>query len=160
MKQLAISQPSFFSTHQYLSAIYLDGGDASGYLAEAAKAAALSHDAGELALVREAEIGYRSGGQQGMLRSILRVQKKSFDEGRTPAFFVAETYARLGDRTEALRYLETSFHRHEVAFLTIRVHEPFFITAWRSCVPAIGRAGWATSTPISVPIARFIRRLH
>jgi len=125
LKQLAISQPSFFSTHQYLSAIYLDEGDASGYLAEAAKAANLSHDAGETVLVREADIGYRSGGQQGMLRNIYRVRKKSFDEGRTPAFFVAETYARLGESTEALHYLETSFHRHEVAFLTIRVHEPF-----------------------------------
>lgn len=127
LKQLAVSQPSFFSTHQYLSAIYLDSGDASGYLEEAAKAAALSHDAGETALVREAENGYRSGGQPGMLRSILRVRKKEFEEGRTSAFFVAETYARLGERTEALRYLETSFHRHEVAFLTIRVHESFLL---------------------------------
>jgi Flp pilus assembly protein TadD len=126
MKQLAVSQPAFFSTHQYLSAIYLDANDAPKYLEEAAKAAALSHDAGEAALVQQAEDGYRAGGEQAMLQSILRVKKENFEQGTTPAFAVAETYARLRDGKEALRYLETSFHRHEVAFLTMRVHEPFF----------------------------------
>lgn len=126
LQQLAVSQPSFFSTHQYLSAIYLDANDAPKYLEEAGKAAALSHDTGQAALVREAQEGYRSGGEQGMLESILRVQKKYFDEGSTSAFAVAEAYARLGNSQESLHYLETSFHRHEVAFLTMRVHEPFF----------------------------------
>ncbi len=126
LKQLAVSQPAFFSTHQYLSAIYLDENDAPKYLEEAAKAAALSHDAGEAALVQEAQNGYRSGGEQGMLQSILRVKRKNFEQGTTPAFAVAETYARLKDTKESLHYLETSFHRHEVAFLTMRVHEPFF----------------------------------
>jgi tetratricopeptide (TPR) repeat protein len=125
LKQLAVSQPAFFSTHQYLSAIYLDEGDAPNYLMEAGKAAALSHNAGEAALVQEADKGYRSGGEQGMLQSILLVQKKNFEQGSIPAFAVAEAYARLKDGKEALRYLETSFHRHEVAFLTMRVHEPF-----------------------------------
>ena len=83
LKQIAVSQPAFFSTHQYLSAIYLDENDAPKYLEEAAKAAALSHDAGEAVLVQEAEDGYRSGGEQGMLQSILRVKKKHFNEGTT-----------------------------------------------------------------------------
>ncbi len=126
LKQLAASQPAFFSTHQYLSAIYLDENDAPKYLEEAAKAAASSHDAGQAALVREAEAGYRSGGEQGMLQSILRLQKKNFEQGNVLAFSVAETYARLKDDKQALHYLETSFHRHEVAFLTMRVHEAFF----------------------------------
>ncbi len=125
LKQIAVSQPAFFSTHQYLSAIYLDENDAPKYLEEAAKAAALSHDAGEATLVQEAKEGYRSGGEQGMLESILRVQKTHFDEGNASAFAVAEAYARLKDGKESLHYLETSFHRHEVAFLTMRVHEPF-----------------------------------
>ncbi len=125
LKQIAVSQPAFFSTHQYLSVIYLADNDAPKYLEEAAKAAALSHDAGEAALVQEAEDGYRSGGEQGMLQSMLRVQKKRFDEGSTPAFDIAATYARLRDSKESLHYLDTAFHRHEVAFLTIRVHEAF-----------------------------------
>jgi tetratricopeptide (TPR) repeat protein len=126
LEQLAVSQPSFFSIHQYLSMIYLNDHDAAKYLTEAAKAAELSHDAREAARVREAENGYRSGGEPEMLQSVLRVQKKDFDEGNASAFAVAETYARLGDGEEAVHYLQTSFHRHEVAFLSIRVHEPFF----------------------------------
>ena len=125
LQRLTVSQPAFFSTHQYLSAIYLDENDSPKYLEEAAKAAASSHDAGEAAVVQEAAAGYRSGGEQGMLQSILKVQKKRFDEGSTSAFAVAETYARLKDGKEVLHYLATSFHRHEVAFLTIRVHEAF-----------------------------------
>ncbi len=58
-----------------------------------------------------------------MLQSMLRVQKKYFEAERMPAFFVATTYARLGEKKEALHYLQTSFQRHEVAFLAIRVHE-------------------------------------
>jgi hypothetical protein len=40
-----------------------------------------------------------------------------------PAFFIAETYGRLGDSQGTLQYLKTSFQRHEVAFLAIRVDQ-------------------------------------
>jgi tetratricopeptide (TPR) repeat protein len=123
LKQLSESQPGFFSTHQYLSYLYLDSGDYPNYLAEASKAAALSHDQHEMEIVRAAESGYRSGGGRKMLESVLRVQKKLFDSGSMPAFFIAETYGRLGDREGALQYLKTSFQRHEVAFLAIRVDQ-------------------------------------
>jgi tetratricopeptide (TPR) repeat protein len=123
LKQLAESQPGFFSTHQYLSYIYLDNGDVPNYLAEASKAAALSRDAHEMEIVRAAESGYHTGGQRQMLENILRVRKKYFDDGSMPAFFVAETYGRLGERQGALQYLKTSFQRHEVAFLAIRVDQ-------------------------------------
>ncbi len=123
LKQLSESQPGFFSTHQYLSYIYLDNGDYPNYLAEATKAAALSRDQHEMEIVRAAETGYRSGGGRAMLESILRVQKKLFDSGSMPAFFIAETCGRLGDREGVLHYLKTSFQRHEVAFLAIRVDQ-------------------------------------
>jgi tetratricopeptide (TPR) repeat protein len=123
LKQLSGSQPDFFSTHQYLSYIYLDDGDYPSYLAEASKAAALSHNAQEMEIVRAAENGYHSGGRTEMLESILRVQKKYFDSGSMPAFFIAETYGRLGDHQNTLQYLKTSFQRHEVAFLAIRVDQ-------------------------------------
>jgi tetratricopeptide (TPR) repeat protein len=123
LRQLAESQPGFFSTHQYLSYLYLDNGDYPDYLAEAGKAAALSRDKHEMEIVRAAESGYRFGGRREMLESILLVQKKLFDGGSMPAFFIAETYGRLGDRNGALQCLKTSFQRHEVAFLAIRVDQ-------------------------------------
>ena len=126
LKQLSISQPGFFSTHQYLALIYLANNDYLNYLEEARKAAALSHNEHEMAIVVEAEKGYRAGGGKEMLESILRMQKKYFEQGSLPAFVVADTYARLGNRPETLRYLKLSFQRHEVAFLSIRVSEPLF----------------------------------
>ena len=58
-----------------------------------------------------------------MLLNMVRAQKKYFEAGKMSAFFVATTYARLGEKQQALRYLTISFQRHEVAFLAIRVHE-------------------------------------
>ena len=125
LRQLADSQPAFFSIHQYLSLIYLDQGNDPGYLQEATKAAELSRNEQALAIVRAADQGYRAGGRQEMLRNILQTQKKYFEDGSLSAFDIASTCSRLSDVDGALRYLRLSFHRHEVAFLAIRVHESF-----------------------------------
>lgn len=130
LQQLSASQPAFFSTHQYLSDMYLYSGDSENFLREAKQAAQLSHNTQQLDVVDEAEDGYRTGGTHGMLLSMLRAQKKYFDEGTLPAFFVAQTYARLGDRDQTLQYLRTSLERHEVALLSARVDEPF-APLWR-----------------------------
>ncbi len=125
LKQLSASQPAFFSTHRYLSLIYVDKGDYPAYLEEGGKAAELSGDAQEMAIVQQAGEGYRLGGASGMFQSIALAQKQYFEAEKLPAFSVATTYARMGQKNEALRYLQTSFRRHEVAFLAIRVHEAF-----------------------------------
>lgn len=57
------------------------------------------------------------------LEIMVLAQKHYFDAEKMPAFSVATSYARMGDKEQALRYLRTSFRRHEVAFLAIRVHE-------------------------------------
>jgi len=123
LKQLSASQPAFFSTHDYLAHLYLDEGDDADYLQEAGLAATLSRDEHKMEMVRAGQQGYQAGGHNGMLQSILRVQMKYFDEGIVTAFDIASTYARLQNSGEAIRYLTLSFHRHEVAFLAIRIHE-------------------------------------
>jgi tetratricopeptide (TPR) repeat protein len=125
LKQLSASQPAFFSTHRYLSLIYVDKGDYPAYLEEAGKAAELSGDLQEKVIVQQAREGYRLGGASGMFQSMALAQKQYFEAEKLPAFSVATTYARMGQKNEALRYLQTSFRRHEVAFLAIRVHEAF-----------------------------------
>ena len=125
LRQIEKTQPTFFSTHEYLAHIYQADRDYPHYLQEARKSAALSHDEHELAILHAAEKGFHSGGGEEMLRSILRMQKKFFDEGAMPAFLVASTYAQLGDKAETLRYLQTSYQRHETEFVSIRTYEPF-----------------------------------
>jgi tetratricopeptide (TPR) repeat protein len=123
LKQLSASQPSFFSTHDYLAHLYLDEDDDPDFLQEASEAATLSHDEHKMEIARAGQQGYRAGGREGMLQNILRVQKKYFDDGTVTAFDMASSHARLQNSDEAIRYLKLSFHRHEVAFLAIRIHE-------------------------------------
>jgi tetratricopeptide (TPR) repeat protein len=125
LKRLEVAQPTFFSTHQYLADIYLDGRAYADYLEQARKSAALSHDESQIVVLRAAEQGFKSGGGIEMLRSILGVQKKLYAEGRVQAFSVAITCAYLGDKAETLRYLDFSDRRHEASFPWIRVHQAF-----------------------------------
>ncbi len=125
LKQLEIAQPTFFSTHKYLADIYLANRDYGTYLKQARESAELSHDESQLAILRVAEQGFKSRGGQGMLKNILDAQKKLYAEGRVPAFSVATTCSYLGNKPEALRYLQLSDQRHETSFATIRVHQAF-----------------------------------
>src|SRR5271157_4334498 len=126
LRQLEVAQPAFFSTHQYLSDIYLANRDYANYLEQARKSAELSHDESQLTMLDAAEQGFKSGGRQGMLENILGIQKKLDAEGRVPAFLVATTCGYLGNKTEALRYLEISERRHEASFISIRSHQAFY----------------------------------
>ena len=126
LRQLEVAQPAFFSTHQYLSDIYLANRDYANYLEQARKSAELSHDESQLTMLDAAEQGFKSGGRQGMLENILGIQKKLDAEGRVPAFLVATTCGYLGNKAEALRYLEISERRHEASFISIRSHQAFY----------------------------------
>lgn len=125
LNQIKAAQPAFFSTHKYLSYIYLVRRDYPNYLAEAMQAARLSHDESELAIAHAAERGFKSGGERAMLENILRTQKKLYAEGRLSGFLVASTCARLGQTEDALRYLQASYEQHDSFFLTIRTDEAF-----------------------------------
>ena len=126
LKRLEVAQPTFFSTHQYLSDIYLANRDYANYLEQARKSAELSRDESQLAILHAAEQGFKSDGRHGMLENILGIQKKLNAEGRVPAFFVATTCAYLGNKAEALRYLQISKRLHEASFISIRSHQAFY----------------------------------
>ncbi len=123
LKQIEASQPAFFSTHKYLSYIYLSKRDYPNYLAEAAEAARLSQDKQEMAIVRSAEQGFKAGGERQMLENILQVQKKFYAEGQLSSYFLARTAARLGQPDEALRYLHDSYRKHDSFLLSLRADE-------------------------------------
>lgn len=117
LKQIAASQPGFISTHRYLSYAYWQKRDYPNYLSEARLAAQLSHDDDELAIVRASEQGFRKGGERGLLESRLELQKKLCANNKLSPFRVAQTAAMLGEKQEALRYLQMSYQRHDENFL-------------------------------------------
>lgn len=125
LKQLEASQPEFYSTHMYLAQLYLAKHEPQNYLAEWRQAATLAQKQNDLAVVSAAEEGFKSGGERGMFEAMLKMQQKLYAEGQAPAFVVAETAARLGQKGDAMRYLQAAYRDHDAYFLSIRLNPAF-----------------------------------
>jgi tetratricopeptide (TPR) repeat protein len=119
LRQIETAEPSFRSAHLYLSYIYFVSRDCRNYLAESREAAESSRDSVELSIAAEAEKGFASGGAQGMLESMLRVQRRLSLQGRYPLFRVAETFAMLGRKRDALDDLNASYKKRELYMVTL-----------------------------------------
>jgi len=142
LKQVAETEPAFLSTHRYLAMIDLINGNFRDYLAEAKKAAVLSGNNNELAIVKAGEKGLHAGGSRAMLQDILGEEKQLYSEGRIGAYRLAQTAALLGDKQEAISYLRTARERHDLALAGI-LADPYFVglhgdTAYRELVSQVG----------------------
>jgi tetratricopeptide (TPR) repeat protein len=121
LRQIEAAEPSFRSAHRHLSYICFVSKDCRNYLSESRLAAESSHDAVELAVVAEAEKGFSASGSPGMFENLLRIQKKFANEGKYPAFLVAETSGLLGRKRDALDYLAASYKQRELYMATLPV---------------------------------------
>jgi tetratricopeptide (TPR) repeat protein len=119
LKQVENVDPASQSPHVYLARIYLDQGDSANYLAESRQAAELSHDVQALALLAAAQDSFGSKGILGMLETILEHQKTLLAEGRSTYYEVAQTYARLGKRDQAVDQLQAAFEHREMNILVM-----------------------------------------
>ncbi len=142
LKQLEKTEPAFPSTYRYLQTAALMNDDYVAYLEAGGKAARLLHDQRELAVVKAGDTGLARGQQQGMFENMLAEQKKFYAEGHLPAYDLAQTYSLLGNKREALEYLQTAYQRHEAALVSIRNNPAFeglhSDPAFRSLVVQIG----------------------
>jgi thioredoxin-like negative regulator of GroEL len=125
LKQIQDAEPSFASTHRYLSEIYFDRQDYEDYLYEWERTAVLTRDQRELALVRAAQDGFAQAGSVRMLENTLRIQKQYYKKGSLPAYALAATCARLGKNEEAFRYLATAYNRRESYLLYLATDTAF-----------------------------------
>ena len=121
LKQIETTEPDFLSPHNYLAAIYFVQGDYRQYLEESRIAATLLHDERRLAVVGASEKGFASGGSRGMLNATLKEQQTLHDNGKEAAYFLAGTYAALGEKKEALDNLQDSYQKREPEMLSIRI---------------------------------------
>jgi len=113
LKELIEAEPSFMSPHRYLAEIYFELHRYPEYLTQATEAARLSKDEVELAILGDGARGFRSGGSQMMLESILRDEKRFYAEGRVSAYRLARTYSSLGHQREAITYLRIALDRRD-----------------------------------------------
>ncbi len=120
LKQLESTESAFLSTYTYLQDAALMNRDYPAFLEEGGKAARLRHDPQALAIVKAGEKGFARGQRQGMFESMLEEQKKLYAEGRLPAYDLAQTCAFLGNKPEALAYLQLAYDHHELGLTSIR----------------------------------------
>jgi tetratricopeptide (TPR) repeat protein len=117
LEQLASSEPSLSSTHDYLGRLFWQQANYGKALSEWRQSAELRHDQDALAVLEAGERGLAANGLRGLYESELIVQKEIVDRGAGSAYALASTYAALGKKQEAMLYLQMSFDRHESGVL-------------------------------------------
>ncbi len=108
LQQMEADEPKFISPHRYLRFAYLESLDYPNYLKELKLESSLTKDPSQIAIADAAAKGFESGGEKGLLASLLREQQVLYKAGKLSAYFIAETYARSGDKPAAMQYLEAA----------------------------------------------------
>ena len=125
LRQLEQADPNSVSVHRYLRFIYMETGEDSNYLSELKKEGPLLYDASFLSIAAAAEKGFAAHGRTGMLKGQVEQQKKLYAEGKVSPYFVAESYAELGNTQEALKYLQACYDRHADETINVAVDAAF-----------------------------------
>jgi DNA-binding winged helix-turn-helix (wHTH) protein/tetratricopeptide (TPR) repeat protein len=112
LKQVEAAEPDFVSPHRYLKAAYLETGDYLNYLFELKKEAVLCQDAAGLAIAEAAAKGFAAGGAKGMFTSEAEQEQRLYYQGKVSPYIMAETYSKLGNSQDALKYLALACDRH------------------------------------------------
>jgi hypothetical protein len=120
LNQITASQPDFVPPHRYLAeTIYFPEGNYSAYLKEMDTVAHLRHDAKAEKEVAAEQKAYSGSDKQGLLDERLSAAREAFDHSGGSAFELATAYADLGQKKDALKYLEIAYQRHDLRLTTL-----------------------------------------
>jgi tetratricopeptide (TPR) repeat protein len=125
LKEIETTEPSFLSAHRYLSEIYLARKDYPNYLKEWREMAVLRKDQNEVAVEKSAEEGFAKGGYAAMLQATLDAQRDLNKKGLLPAYSLAVTYARLGEKQNSLQCLREAYDKHDSSLLFLSTDPAF-----------------------------------
>ncbi|MFZ0686395.1 MAG: tetratricopeptide repeat protein [Terriglobales bacterium] len=125
LKQLESTDPNLATTHSYLARLYFDRKDYENFFHESKEAARLRHDDEGLALANAAEEGFNAGGLEGMRESMLPVQKEMVGRNLGSAYDLAATYALLGKKEEAVKYLQAAYEKRDSGLLYLSRNPDF-----------------------------------
>jgi tetratricopeptide (TPR) repeat protein len=123
LEELKRTDPNFISPHLYLPGMYLNEKQYEKSLDESEALARLMHDDQALASVAASRKRFAAGGEQALLEGILAEQLQEYKQGRADAIAVARAYAMLGEKKEAVEYLNKAYQRHDYALI--------FLGSWK-----------------------------
>jgi len=127
-KKVIEMEPNYPNVHAYLAQAYEAKDMYSEAIAEIRTAdILLEKDSAESSERKAAAFtqALKTGGAQGYWQKRLEVSLKEYEEGYKSAYYVAEIYARLGNKDRAFEWLEKSFATHEQDLVYIKVKPAF-----------------------------------
>jgi predicted Zn-dependent protease len=121
LKKTVQMDPNFLAVHLTLAQAYAQKKMYSEAVAEQGNAREVRGEAAVATALKEA---YKSSGYQGFLRALLEHDLRAApDDSRT--YGIAIRYARLGNKDEALKWLEKTYAQHTGNMLFVK-SEPAF----------------------------------
>jgi tetratricopeptide (TPR) repeat protein len=113
------SAPEFYSPHSYLMQIGLGLRDYPSFLSEGQLAAQSSGDAALLDMIASSRVGYRLGGEEGLLQALYTKEKQYYAAGQSHASLLASVCLLTGRRREALDVMEDAYMRKDIDVLAL-----------------------------------------
>lgn len=117
LEELEAAEPDFRSPPAFLARIDLADGDYADYLEQLRRLAALSGTSADRRIAAAAQRGWASGGATGMLRAMQSVQKDLLSRGQSDGYDLAHTCGLLGEKEDAVRYLQKAFAAKDIFVL-------------------------------------------
>jgi len=119
LRALEQSEPGLISVHRFLATTLFETKDFPGFVEELQQIAAISNDPQEKAVATAAREGWKAHGERSMLTKMLAVRKKAFEEKRNSGYTVALLAAQLGERDEAISYLQAALQARDYMLMTV-----------------------------------------
>jgi adenylate cyclase len=124
-KKLADENPEFSTAHSCIAEAYWRKRMYSRAIEEYKVESQISGDRDEADYVAAMQKGFRSGGWQGALARGIKVLKEQRKTGNSSAYWIASSYAELGDKEHAFGWLNTAFQEHEEYLLGLKTDLSF-----------------------------------
>jgi tetratricopeptide (TPR) repeat protein len=113
LQEIERAEPDFVSAPRYLASLAFAQKDYRTFIDQNRRLGSITHDPQYTDLATAAERGLARGGEHGMLEAMRPVQEHYFELGHDSGYELARTCALLGQRDDAVRYLQATIENHD-----------------------------------------------
>lgn len=117
LQELETAEPDFRGPPEFLARIDLGRGNYVDYLEQLRRLADISKSPAEFQFSEAARNGWNDGGSESMLRAMKAIQEQAFDSGQSDGYDLARTCALLGEKQQAIKYLQAAFAAKDIFLL-------------------------------------------